>query len=207
MAREETLFLERGFTWYNGRTIDSSDLEATVLEGKRFTHDDIDHSATGQVKPYRTQHTVTTIIVRNMASFALRAKSLVVFQLTAGVNRCRVDGMARLTAQHCAGYVDEYLNSSGCPQYDLCHVVIEGPAMGVTPLEGDAGNLIPVGTVLVSLTAATSGATTSGRARPQDLTGATALLADQAQYKVGMAMSAKTTTNTNADILIYVRTY
>lgn len=73
-----------------------------------------------------------------------------------------------------------------------------------TSLAADATNLLPVGTILVALTAATSGSTTSGRPAPQDLTGATALLGNQIQNQIGTALSAKTTANTNADVLTLV---
>jgi hypothetical protein len=83
-------------------------------------------------------------------------------------------------------------------------VVMEGPAVILTDLAGADNNVLNVGTVVVALTGATSGATTAGRVAPQDLTGATALLADQIQNRIGYALTAKTTANTNADVLVDV---
>ena len=198
----------RGTTLVNGGyTISSSDLPGLAIEGKHWTFEDIDYNSTETVKPHRSSHYVRCVAVRNMASFALRPKSVVTFQATAGVNRARVDGMCDVTAEKCAGVVDEFLPSTGIVQYDIGWVVVDGPSLVTTPLEGDANNLIPVGTILVALTAVTSGATTSGRVRPQDLTGATAVLAGQALNRVGEAMSAVTTGNTNADLLAFIKVW
>lgn len=79
--------------------------------------------------------------------------------------------------------------------------------MMLTDLAAGANNLIPEGTVLVALTAATSGATTAGRVAPQDLTGATAALGLQVQNRLGYALSARTTAQTNTTILVDKRLY
>lgn len=207
MAQDAAIFLERGQTWYRGRTPDSNALEATNLEGQEFWHDDIDLSASGQIKVHRSPHKIRTIVVRNMGTPALLPKMTCVFSATANVNRRRVAGMGYLTGQSVAGVVDEFIAAAGCPQYDLCHVVVEGPAMMTTSLAGNAENLIAVGDVLCQLTAATSGATTAGRPVPQDLTGATALLGAQIQNRIAVAMSAKTTGQTNGDVLAYVKVW
>ena len=63
---------------------------------------------------------------------------------------------------------------------------------------------VAAGGWVVALTAATSGATTAGRVAPQVLTGATAALAAMVQNRIGRALTAKTTANTNADMLVLV---
>lgn len=138
------------------------------------------------------------IFVRNSGSLNLTAGRLCTW--TTGYFKRRVDGHSRLTATVVAGVVDPYLTYAVRPN-DLFWLCVKGLCLCKTDLAGGANNLLPEGTVLVALTAATSGATTAGRVAPQDLTGATAVLGGQIQNKIGVAMSALTTANTNADIL------
>jgi hypothetical protein len=193
MAKRENPPFPRGSTWYNGGTIDSNSLGGENLEGTIWEFEDLDLSATG------------AMIVRNKAADVLLPKRLVTMKATSGATYiAQVDGYADTTAESPTFPVDEWLPAAGVPVNDLFYVVIEGPATVMTPLEADANNVFSVGTTLVSLTAATSGATTSGRVRPIDLTGATALLGAQIIGRIGRALSAKTTANTNADMLIDV---
>ncbi len=141
--------------------------------------------------------------MRNVGAVALLPKQLVTFQKTALVYGARVDGEVCITADRCYP-IDEYLPAAGCPVNDLCYIVVDGPALCRTDLAAGAANLIAVGDVLVALTAATSGCTTAGRVAPQDLTGATAVLGVQVMNTIGRALSAKVTTNTNADVLVEV---
>lgn len=164
--------------------------------------EDLDHSLA--VPTHRTHHQVECRLVKNSSGIALLPKRLVTFK--AGTNRTEVDGYATTTAADGKSVVvvDEWLPAAGVPANSYFWVVIEGPTEVLTDLAGGANNLIPEDTVLVALTAATSQATTAGRVAPQDLTGATAPLGNQIQGAFGRAMSAKTTANTNADLLAYV---
>ena len=208
MARNENPPFGRGETFYNGGYIDSNNLGGLQMEGAIWEFEDVDYTP-GKVgaKPARTNRRVKCMIVRNVSGITLLPKRLVTFQ-NAGVDgryrAGRVDGYVTTTAQR--GYpVDEYLSATnGVPNNDLFWVVIEGPSKVLTALDGGADNVFNVGDIAVGLTAATSGATTAGRVYPQDLTGATALLGNQVQNKVGYALSAVTTGNTGADLLVDV---
>jgi hypothetical protein len=194
MAKRENPPFPRGSTWYNGGTIDSNNLGGENLEGTIWEFEDLDLSATG-AKSLRSNKPVKCMIVRNKAGAAL-------LKATSGATfLAQVDGYADTTAESPTFPVDEWLAAAGVPDNDLFYVVIEGPATVMTPLTADANNVFEVGTLLVSLTAVTSGSTTSGRVRPIDLTGATALLGAQIIGRIGRALSAKTTANTNADLL------
>lgn len=171
------------------------------LEGREFIFEDVNPGPGTSLQ--RTGRQVRCRLVRNKAGFALLPKRLVAFQAAAGKYGARVDGYADVTAEH-AYPVDEYVRAAGVPDGALFYIVVEGPALVLTDLAGGANNLLPLGTNVVALTAATSGATTAGRIAPQDLTGATALLANQIMHKVGRALTARTTANTNADILVDV---
>jgi hypothetical protein len=206
MAKREAPPFPRGQTYYNGTTIDSNNLGGANLEGTLWEFEDIDlNEATPGVRSARTNRPVTCMIVRNAAAAALLPKRLVTMKATTGATFvAQVDGYADTTAESPAWPVDEWLPAAGVPVGDLFYIVVDGPAMVLTALEADANNVFSVGTRVVALTGATSGATTSGRVRPQDLTGATALLGEQIQGRIGRALTAKTTANTGVDLLIDV---
>lgn len=199
---------KRGETNYEGGTITSSDVPSTPVypEGEQVVFPDKTWTSTPVAN--RTGNPVVCQVVRNATAstgFNLLPKRLVKF--ASGFYGTRVDGYSRLTpvALEDKPYpVDEFLPTAGVPQYDLFYIVVRGPALVLTSLGGDATNVIDVNGYLVALTAATSGATTAGRIGPGDFTGATAVLAAQIFGAIGKALSAKTTGNTNADLLIHV---
>ena len=198
MARNENPPWLRGESYYNGGTIDTNDLGGENLEGKEWVFEDT-NPTTGAV---RTGEYVRCRVVRNSAAAALLPKRLVSFELSGAKYGCRVDGYARTTA--CEGYpLDEYLPTAGLPVGDLGYIVVDGPAVLLTSI-ADMSADIAAGDWVVALTGATSGATTAGRVHPQVLTGATALLANQVQNRIGRALSAKLTTGTAADLLVMV---
>lgn len=201
MARDEAPPFERGQTFYGGGTIDSNNLDPS-LEGKEWVFDDLDLTVTG-AKTKRSGKKVRCRCVRNVGAAALLPKRLVSFVAGTTYGK-RVDGYADTTAEE-AYPVDEFLPAAGVPVNDLFWIVVEGPATVLTDLAGADNNVINAGGVIVALTGATSGATTAGRVAPQDLTGATAVLAKQIQNRIGVALSSKTTANTNADLLIEVK--
>lgn len=207
MARDENAMFGRGETWYQGTTPDANNLGGGNIIGQVRVFEDIDFSGSGSIKPVRSNQSVVCMAVRNTSGIALLPKRVVRLVLTAGEYDRNVDGYTATTAQHFLGVVDEWLPAAGCADDDICWVVIEGPTEILTDLAGGANNVISVGDVVVSLTAASSQATTAGRIKPQDLTGATALLGNELQNRIGRAMSAKTTANTNVGCLVNVRRF
>jgi hypothetical protein len=207
MARDEAPPFGRGeMFWDSSYTPTTQDITDTQhLEGKEWTFEDIDYTLRG-AKTVRTGKMVRCRVVRNVGAAALLPKRLASFvadQTTGTKLVGRVDGYTTTTAAR--GYpIDEFLPSAGCQVNNLCWLVMEGPAVVLSDLAGGANNVLNVGDLVVALTAATSGATTAGRLAPQDLTGATAPLAKQVQNRVGYALTAKTTANTNADVLVDV---
>jgi hypothetical protein len=182
----------------------SASTDQAHWEGKEYLFENLDYStspakarAAGGAGSY-----VRCRCVRNVAAAALLPKRLVTFKTTA--YGLQVDGYATTTAAE-AYPVDEFLPAAGVPVNYLFWIVVDGPATVLSDLAGADNNVIGAAGVLVALTAATSGATTAGRVAPQDLTGATALLAAQVQNRLGNAVSAKTTANTNADVLMHVK--
>ncbi len=197
MARDEAALFGRGQT--AGVTA-STDL--TSWEGVEKVFEDLDYT---NPPKRRTNRKVLCRCVRNMSGIALLPKRLVSFK--AGTNGTQVDGYARTIAAE--GWpVDEWLPAAGVADKDLFWIVLQGPSNVLTALPGDATNVIVEGERLIAATAATSQATTAGRIRTPDYTlssGTGSSMVDQATNYVGRALSAKTTANTNADVLVDVK--
>jgi hypothetical protein len=184
------------------------------LVGKTWLFEDLDltTSATNTgAKKHRTGKMVECMLVKNGSGGALLPKRLVTFKTSSGPDYVGVvDGYARTTADR--GYpVDEFLPAAGVPDGGYFFIVVKGPATVITPLAGSEFNGdVSVGSVLVALTAATSGATTAGRVAVQNITGSSqatdyTFIFNQIQNAVGRALSAKTTGNTNADLFLDVK--
>jgi hypothetical protein len=200
MARDENPPFARGET-FDPDNIDSSDLGGDQLIGKEWVFEDVNPNS-GVV---RSNRSVRCRAVRNTSGIALLPKRLAKFSntATAGVEYGQeVDGYATTTAAE--GYpIDEYLPAAGVADDDIFWLVMEGPAVVLTALSDLAADVTP-GDWMVNITGATSQSTTSGRLLGQVLTGATAALANQVQNRVGRALSAATTQNTNTDLLVDV---
>lgn len=166
---------------------------ANQYEGKEFIHED---------RTYGTGKFVKVRVVRNNSGAVLLGKRAAKFALVAGaVSDSQVSGYATVTAER-SYIIDDLLPATGVPNGDLFFVVLEGPCLARTSMIGADANAFAVGDYLHAQTAVTTGATTSGRVGAALLTGATSVLAGNILNIVGRAMSAKTTANTNADVLI-----
>ena len=133
--------------------------------------------------------------MRNEAGITLEPKRAVKWQ--AGYRGTRVDGYCSSTAEECAGVVDDQLSSSGVAANDLFYIVRNGPCFVKTDLAGGAANVIAEGDLLVALTAASSQATTAGRIASGSSANAAHVL-----NRLGKAMAAATTAQTNHDLLV-----
>lgn len=196
----------RGRTVHEGRTIDTSDYGSSVsFEGRVARFQDQIYSSTDNVIRPRSDAEVKCRLVRNVSGIALLPKRAV--KWAAGYRHRRVDGYCCITAEECAGVVDEWLPTAGVRNGDLFWIVVGGPTLMLSSLAGDAENVITEGSALYALTAATSQATTAGRVVAWNGTFSAAQTTDGTAGKinqnyVGRAMSAKTTANTNSNILV-----
>lgn len=145
----------------------------------------------------RSQTPVLCRFVRNMSPITLYASQLA--HLTAASNYSQIDQLANVTAQSFCSPIDEYLPSYGLRQYDGCWVPVWGPAILLTSTTGGALNVINVGDELVAVTA--NGTTAADAGHVATIANLTAqdLLAT-----IGTAMSATTTANTLAQLLVWV---
>lgn len=165
--------------------------------GEQFDHVPFDPSA-GAVASARTGGDVTLLCVKNSSGITLEPKRLVKFK--DGTNYTEVDGYATTTGKYPVAVVDEFC-TGGVPNADYFFVVIGGPTLMLTDLAGADNNVISEGDPLIALTAATSQATTSGRVYTLPGAGASTHLGTNLLGVFAYALSAKTTANTNADIL------
>lgn len=204
---------QRGKTYLTGpnRTADSTGTSSKAIEGTVKKFRDFDYTGgTPSVAP-RSGGEVIAILVRNSSGVALLPKMAVTWK--SGQRGKQVDGYADFAPDRAiAGIVDEWLPSTGCPANDYFWLVVKGPTLALTAKEADGTNVIEVDDWLVNVTAAASTHSTSaGRVIPAiSVAGITTNITfaqSSNLYKFARAMSAKTTANTNADILINVQLY
>jgi hypothetical protein len=212
MSRSQDMPFDRGSTWYNGRTIDTDNLEGGQILGRTGMFESVVLSDRG-VKGKRLQESQVVVrAVRNSSGFTIYGKRLVKLSTT---DPNTIVGIATTVAEECYP-VDEYLPSTGCPNGDICYIVVAGPAMCLTPMDGGVfgADSIAAGDVLVALTT-TGGTTQSGTtskggrvATFVSLAPTTAalgnLIRDAAYNYIGRALSAMTSGQTNSDILVSV---
>lgn len=205
MARNENPPFDAGQTFYNGGTIDSNNLGGTQMEGKEWVFEDIIPTT----RQARSNRYVTRRVVRNVSGGNLLPSRLVQFETDGLADYgARVSGYASVLSQRCFP-VDEWLPATGVVNNDLFYIVVKGPCVVLTDLAAGTPLGISVGDLLVSQTAATSGATTAGRAIQLNSqyasTATTASVAiDAALNVIGRACSSNATTQTNTGILVDV---
>lgn len=206
----------RGKTYLSGpnRTPDSTSTSSVAIAGIVKVFKDMNYTRTSgaQVNGYRSGGEVTCILVKNSSGISLLPKMAVTWK--SGKRGLEVDGYADFSPDRAiAGLVDEFLPSTGVADKDYFWLVVKGPALALTGLVGDETNVISVDDWLINLTGASSVvSTTSGRVGPAILPTAgltTNITFAQSNniYKFARAMSAKTTANTNADLLVFVDLY
>lgn len=164
----------------------------THLEGREFLHQD---------KTYGTGRWVRVRVVRNAATIALAPKRALNLKSAAGVAGGQVNGYAGTQAQYTL-IADEFLPSGGAAVGDLFYAVVDGPTLALTPRDAADVNVINVGDSLHAQSAAATTSVTAGHVMTAVFTGATAVLQGQIANVVGVALSAKTTANTDASVLI-----
>ncbi len=192
MARNENPPFPRGSTYFGADSTQIDQNAGQNLEGMEYEFEDVDLSnGTIGACPNRSNRRVRCRVVRNMNATTLNAKAIAKLKLNAASSAGvvgQVDGLVASAADK--GYpVDEWLGSAGCPQYDLCWVVIDGFAKVTTDSAGTT--TLAVGDVAVP------GATTAGTVVKQDTTTTGANLFNQVQNALGRAMTAVAANSTD----------
>ena len=179
-------------------------------EGKMFWVEDLDYT----LSPFKPRAYAGSPagegsyrllrVVRNTSGIALQPGRLGTMDLSK-YGRA-INGYATTTGAE-AFPIDEFIPYN-VPANDLFYIVLSGTASIYSGLDGASANgLANASTteiVVMALTAATSQATTAGRIAAQDLTGATAVLGNNIQNRIGVCLSARTTNQTNTLTLCYI---
>lgn len=225
MPRQEAPFFARGRTLADGTTIDASSLEKSAnIVGKEWEIEDV-HPDTGVRRvlhkstagdPAVNHNLVKVRACRNRTGLTIYAKQLVILDPTdpsSIIGICQDEGQVYTYVRP----VDEYLPSTGCPDNDVCYVVIEGMATCKLPEGAVTGNVIAAGDWLIcatedvttqEATAKTSGGRVSSMTRTisasTDVAGN--LLAAQVANRIGVCAqsTSKTTNSTGEDLLVNI---
>lgn len=195
----------------------------TTLSGSNSNGDTIHDEYLGVTWDFKPKNTISNLVVsigdgittaialRNNSGGALLGGRFVSLENTAGYSPVqKADGYSDTLAQGGLVLVDPDLDSNGVADGDIFWGFIKGPKLCKTPTVGaDFNGDIAVGGPLVASTGSTSGSTSEGRVSNVTFANATAgnttvgLQAySMAKNHLGRALSAKTTGNTDADILV-----
>lgn len=189
----------RGRTFFHGKTVDASDLPGRAVLGQMHVFQDTDPS---DETKHRSNGDVVAIAVRNVSGAALLPKTLVQYK-TDEIGK-EVDGNSNSYSQVVAGVVDDHLPTAGCPDDDICWIIVKGPCI-VKSAYIAMGKLVALNDSVHAHTADSSlkGSTESGRFTCNAAAAATAANALLiSQNAIGRAMSARTIGETNTDTLI-----
>lgn len=177
-------------------------------EGREFIVEDLDYSSSpAKPRAYASggqtnEHKVIRC-VRNVSGVALLPGYLCQFGTATGQYGYRVTGYSNVNPQE-AYVVDEFLPAAGVANNDLFYIVIEGKTnVRVSCVAANA--VISAGSAIVADTAAASTfSTTAGRVTAQTIGGATAPLANQIMFRLGIMLTGVTTANTDSYALAQI---
>lgn len=174
-------------------------------DGKEFIVSDHDWSLTANSQGGRSVRSAFLRRIRlvyNASAISLLAKMLVQFQTTSGKFGRYIIGYQN----NLAGYafpVSEWCTS--IPSGHQGYIVTGGPAMCINSATADVGAHVDAGTrVAAESAAASTHSTTAGRVRTPGYAVTEAVLANVILNNIGFALSAKTSANTNTDLLVLV---
>ena len=190
MSKDETPPFPRGGTLFAGSPTSGDVVSGGNFCGKEWRFEDT---------TYNTNMYVTVRAVRNTASINLLPSRMCSFDPAYPMNA--INGYTDVS--YAPGVVlDEFLPTAGVVPYDIAFVILEGPTLMLTALDGGADNVISFLDPIAAITAATTGATTAGRVATANTSGSTTSQRDSLLNVVGRALSAATTGNTNKLLLV-----
>jgi hypothetical protein len=195
-----------------GTTLSGTDDDGNLINDEalgtiyEFPSRDLSSSGIRGNKTRLTDRPIVAVALRNESGLTLYGKRVAKLTETAGYSLLEsVDGYAAELADGNVVIIDEFLETDGVADDDIFWGIISGPVTVLTSTVGaDFNGDIAVGSPLVAGTGSTTGNSTSGRVSNVTLAGQTAATAafSMAHNLVGVALSAKTTGNTAADLLI-----
>lgn len=193
-----------------GATTANAGTDGSQYEGREYVIEDLDYSSSpNKPRAYssggQTNEKKVVRVVRNVSGITLLGGFLAQMGTGTGQYGMRLTGYSNVNPQE-AYVIDEFL-TAGCPNNDLCYVTIEGKtAVRVSTVAANA--VISAGSLIVADTAAASTFSTSaGRITAQTIGGATAPLANQIMFKLGVMLTGVTTGNTDTFALAHIYRY
>jgi hypothetical protein len=195
-----------------GETLSGKDADGNLINrevlGKvfEFPANQLDVASIRGSKKRRTGRMVTAVALRNVAGFALLGKRVARLSRIAGYDLVEAaDGYCDSLAEKQCVIVDEFLPSAGVADDDIFWGIIGGPVTVLSAFTGAAFNGdIAVGDQLVGATASTTGTSDAGRLSNVTMNATTGITDafSMAANLIGVALSARTTGETNSDLLI-----
>lgn len=196
-----------------GETLKGTDADSNLINGhwlgQRFTFPA--NRLTGNIRGAKDRfsgRTITAMLVRNLMSGAILGKRVVKLREGGGYGDFEgANGYACVKADEHVAFSDPNLPSAGCAANDIFWVILEGPTTVLSPFAGGGfDKAIAVGDPLVAATGTTTGTSDEGRVSVGGVLAGGSLAATEA-YKharnnLGRALSARTTGETNAEILV-----
>jgi len=193
-----------------GETLKGKDADGNLINshwlGQVFEFPAI--PTTGNIRGQKARKTgmaIKAVALRNESGIALVGKRIGTLTKTAGYSPVQsVDGYCDVLNETGCVVIDSNLPSAGVADDDIFWGIIEGPCTVLTGSAASAVNSIAVGDVLVAQTAVTSQSTTSGRVGKAAVANATDAQGamEVGLGRIGKALSARTTNETNSDLLI-----
>lgn len=151
---------------------------------------------------------IGAICLRNESGIAILGKRFARLTRTAGNSlMTSVNGYGAVLNERLLVLTPPYLPSAGVPDDDIFWGIFQGPSLVLTPNAGAAFNEdIAAGAPLVGATAASTQSTLPGRVSNMTLVGQTGTTDafNAAIGLLGYALSARTTGETSADLLMHV---
>ena len=192
-----------------GETLSGKDADSNLINADKLgmIYDFPAIVYTGNVSGNKTRLTgkrIRAILLRNTSGFALLPKRVVQLDKTAGYDLCK--NATGYTATHgatLAVIVDPNLPAAGVADDDIFWAIIGGPTTVMTSVATLLA-VIAVGDPIVSAVGSTSGNSTNGRVTNVTINSSTANTEPftMSLAMLGYALSAKTSDNTSADLLI-----
>ena len=143
--------------------------------------------------------TVKVVLLRNESGITLYGKRLAALTATAGYSLLTsVSGYSAANSQKNVVAIDQYLETTGVADDDIFLGIIEGPTIIKTQQTPDATSVIAVGAKLVAGTGAASSQNSLAGGVAADTT-------PGVDEFIATALSARTTANTNTDLLVNVK--
>lgn len=193
----------------NGVNADSNPVLRHWLGRRRDFHD-LDYSVTGLTsgRSLLSGNDLSAICLRNNSGITLIGKQLAMVTQSGRDAVKNIAGYGNRNTSQGLVVVDPWLPATGVPNGYLFWGFVKGVLTVKTPLDGATfnGDIAAMAPLVCVTETATTGGTTAGRACGVTLAGQTAATASVqvAAAIIGRALSARTTGETNADLLALI---